>query len=466
MAFFIGLRDVLGLVAEAATRAMNQGRAQTPQQQQRTPGDEREVLQRSESLIRPVPEDVLGRLFFASVASGLVVAWCVFDDWNEVIRVALFRVAVASGTDVADGTGANPTREQHFRGAIPLTFLEFVFTGSAFGALWIFTAGDRPQQLSTLRKTIVSAPWPLLVASHAFCTFWLHSLSMPSQLMSFGAFAACRTLEVPFAAVIRSRGPGTTPNEHLVKIVVGASAGSFLLYYSYLHMDGCVCLRRGAGVSLEGLPLYVVFLLLIALAPVTAVCQETMLKQYRMNPLLMLSMQNLLAGAIFGPVLLLGEVLQSFRMILEHQEIALLVLWLCIQATVLSCISVLLVRCLNSFWTVTLRSLRVVYWWCWKLVTFYASTHSLLSLMRPKVSAWSFGMLLGVALTAAALASDFGRRFATARTGKGQGDFEEFEALHGIEFEDFDVVDRRPTPRGDSALSHIPSTTAPKGSWA
>merc|ERR1719373_348497 len=65
----------------------------------------------------------------------------------------------------------------------------------------------------------------------------------------------------------------------------------------------------------------------------------------------------------------------------------------------------------DSFWAVALRALRVVYWWLQQLWWFYAGAavagqNISVSITCPHSSLWSFVMLCGFALAAAAMYTD------------------------------------------------------------
>jgi len=235
---------------------------------------------------------------------------------------------------------------------------------------------------------------------------------MPSQVMSVSFFAATRAAEVPFVASVRSfifRQPfgGRSP-----QILGCVTAANMLLFYSYLQMEGCMCIFEGHGIVLSGLALYAIYFLLLAMPAINIVGQETIMTVGRMNPLLMLALQNGFATIVLSPVLLLEDVSKAFTMIYHYEEVTLLVLWLCIQAFAFAFVTMLLVRQLDSFWAVALRSMRVVYWWTWQLVIFYIGSNSLLSVSHPKISGWSFGMMTGLGLLAYAMYAD--TRFTSA----------------------------------------------------
>merc|ERR1719491_2255702 len=84
-----------------------------------------------------------------------------------------------------------------------------------------------------------------------------------------------------------------------------------------------------------------------------------------------------------------------------------LILWLCVQMTAMSIVNSLLISTVNSFWTVSLRSFRVTFWWCRVLFLFYFSSNAeLLSTSLPVESAWSFMMLCGLLLAGGAIVTE------------------------------------------------------------
>eukprot|EP00929_Paragymnodinium_shiwhaense_P004999 TRINITY_DN106346_c0_g1_i1.p1 TRINITY_DN106346_c0_g1~~TRINITY_DN106346_c0_g1_i1.p1 ORF type:complete len:397 (-),score=71.65 TRINITY_DN106346_c0_g1_i1:34-1224(-) len=351
-------------------------------------------------VLKPLSEAVTRKTFAGAGVAGLVLAWCVFDNWNESVSTALFSLGVA------DGTAEQHGEAKYFDSPLALTFLQFLFMGLLFGGLWYAFAADRRKELAQMQRTLVSAPWPLLVMTHVFSCFWLQALMMPTQMLSLGAFAVSRGMEVPLAAALRCLALRLPCGGHAKQVTVAMFAANTLLFYSYVNMEGCVCIYSGHGMWLVGLPLYATYALLLLLPALNLVCQETLMTEYNVNPLLMLALQNVAGCIVFSPVLLFEDMKAAASMLLQYQEIALLVLWLCIQVAASSWVSTLLVRSLDSFWAVAFRSFRVVYWWCCQLVVFYLSTSSLLSIRHPRVSAWSFGMLAGIGVVVWALLTD------------------------------------------------------------
>jgi hypothetical protein len=92
--------------------------------------------------------------------------------------------------------------------------------------------------------------------------------------------------------------------------------------------------------------------------------------------------------------------------VLMFASTVMLVLWLCIQMTVLSGVNVGLIYTTDSFWAVAARGLRAVFWWSRELAMFYLTSSTYLSVARPNASLWSFVMLCGVTMGLAAIVSD------------------------------------------------------------
>jgi len=351
-------------------------------------------------LIEPLSPAVVGKVIAGLCTVILVLSWCMLDNWNEVVIGSLFKMGVADGTEESHGT------PQYFKSPLTLTFLQLAFMSCAFFAIWYATSKDREQELLLAKIQIFSAPWPVLVATHLFSMFWLQALMMPSQVMTIGYFAATRAAEVPLAAWFRGQALGQPSGGHSIQVITAVCVANLVLFYSYLKMEGCMCIFEGHGVFLDGLAMYGVFFMLLALPALNSVCQESMMTKWRMNPLLMLALQNGFACALFSPMLLLENVQRALGMIFQFEEVALLVLWICLQATAFAFVTVLLIRSLDSFWAVALRSMRVVYWWSWQLLIFYVGSNELLSISHPKISGWSFGMVSGLCVLAFALFAD------------------------------------------------------------
>merc|ERR1719160_979642 len=130
---------------------------------------------------------------------------------------------------------------------------------------------------------------------------------MPKQMMSLGVFAASRALEVPAAACMRWQALGTPYGGHSPSTSVLMFIGASLLYYSYTRIEECLCVWTGYGVQLSGPALYIIYAMLLIVPAANAVCQEATMVHLQVNPLLLLSIQNLGAGLLFLPVLLFAH---------------------------------------------------------------------------------------------------------------------------------------------------------------
>merc|ERR1719476_546541 len=131
------------------------------------------------------------------------------------------------------------------------------------------------------------------------------------------------------------------------------------------------------------------------------------------KPLLLLAVSNV--GAVMGclPLLLLAHVAgwedyaASWRMMTSYPQVYMLVLWLCVQMVASTGLCTALIYTVNSFWAVSLRALRVVFWWCKVLIIFYfTSGAGLLSTSLPIQSFWSFVMFCGLAFMVAAICAE------------------------------------------------------------
>lgn len=287
-----------------------------------------------------------------------------------------------------------------------VTFMEFSFMGALFLAMWAYSSDTVNRDLRRLKDSLREAPWPLMVTSHIFGTFWLQSLMMPSQVVSLGFFAATRAAEVPVAAAWRSWALSLPSGGHSVRSIGLMTIASLALFYSYVQMEGCLCIWSGHGVFLTGFALYFIYAIMLAVPAVQATCQEIILVRHNIHPLLLLSATNFAAALLISPIFLLEQVRDGLAMLDQYNEVLLLSMWLCVQVAATAVVSLAIIRYLGSFWAVALRGMRVVYWWCCQLVAFYLSSDTLLSIAHPSISMWSFLMVLGIALAIGAMAMD------------------------------------------------------------
>jgi len=318
----------------------------------------------------------------AAYVGFLVLAWCVLDGWNSSLSKTLFSGGVKDGQDVKE-----------FNSPLAVTFLQFLFMGVFFVGLWCVT---RMSTMDTrrLQENMWDARWPVLVATHVFSTFWLQAMMMPTQMMSLTTFAASRALQVPVAGLVRQHVMGNGKGNVLSAISLTTCA-DFLLTYSFLRMEGCICVWSGHGVWLEGYMLFLVYFLLLMVPAACMVLQESVMQDMQVHPLLMLAVQNVAAAVIFSPVLMLDSVQHSIAIMVQFYEVGMIVGWLCVQISLLSLVSVALIRAVDSYWAVALLTLRVVYNWGCQLAVFYVSSNELLSVAQPEASKWSLVMMLG-----------------------------------------------------------------------
>merc|ERR1719262_1057400 len=144
--------------------------------------------------------------------------------------------------------------------------------------------------------------WPAMVVSHVFSTFWLQSLMMPAQMLSLSLYAASRAAEIPAAAVLRTQVIGGRDGKKRMMTIGLATGAACCMFLSYAKLAGCVCIWSGAGVALSGVAFWLISMLLLAMPAANAVCQEAIMLQPGMHPLLLLAMQNIFACVIFLPV--------------------------------------------------------------------------------------------------------------------------------------------------------------------
>merc|ERR550537_1641232 len=99
---------------------------------------------------------------------------------------------------------------------------------------------------------------------------------------------------------------------------------------------------------------------------VNAVCQEVIMIQPGAHPLFVLAVQNILASLLFVPVLVIShavgweDIAGAFHMISSHQEVFMLVMWICAQLALTSVVCIVLIQVVDAFWAVALRPVRVV----------------------------------------------------------------------------------------------------------
>mmetsp|Transcript_72783 Transcript_72783/g.120502 ORF Transcript_72783/g.120502 Transcript_72783/m.120502 type:complete len:307 (+) Transcript_72783:3-923(+) len=283
-----------------------------------------------------------------------------------------------------------------------------------FMGLYLLLFRERTMSLANLYLTS-DGRWPALVWTHVFSIFFLQALMLPKQALSLGLFAASRAVEIPVAAALRVPVCQRKAGQKTWLTIFMATAAACIIYFAYTQVSGCLCVWSGHGVMLVGFGFWLVYLLVLALPAANLVCQEAVMVTHEVHPVLMLGLQNVFASAIFAPVLILAwvagweDVTAGLRMIAGVREVTLLVGWLCLQMALISLVSALVIKLTDSFWAVALQALRVVWWWLQAIWTFYNSApggHALMSTSCPQASVWSFVVLCGFCLAAAAIFSD------------------------------------------------------------
>jgi hypothetical protein len=316
---------------------------------------------------------------------------------------------------VDEKTGSITGQAHAFEYPLLLAILQFGFMGLIFLGIFLFFASSPAEDLQKAKENFFGiGRWKsaTLVLTHVFSVFWLQALMMPSQMMSLGLFAASRAVEIPTAAVVRSRIMSTPLGGHSLTTSAMMFSAAWLLFYAYSQIADCLCVWSGFGVALTGPALFMVYALVLTLPVVNSVCQEACMVQLEIQPLLMLALMNLFAFVIFLPLLVTAHVMgwedvgEGVEMIVRYQEGTMLVVWLCVQMCFLSGATAALVCLVDSFWTTALHSMRVVFWWMRQLAAFYFFNSTLLSIAQPHSSLWSFIMLVGLLLAAAAVVSD------------------------------------------------------------
>jgi len=368
-------------------------------------------------LLRPMPGQTAGGICTCGVVAILAASWCVLDFWNRKVSDDLFNIGNIRMLDMTNKHYTHGGYSEVFapftKFAYPLTlaFLQFAFMGMLFLTMYFAVTQQRPADLRGLSLTS-DKRWPALVGSHVFSTFWLQSLMMPHQVMSLGFFASTRAFEIPAAALLRPPVLGQRFGKKTAQTTAFAFGASCLMYFSYAQLAGCVCILSGNGVALTGLVFWIVYALILAMPATNAVCQEAIMMEPGMHPLLLLALQNIFATLLFAPILMVAHVVGwedvggGFQVIMSYQEVFMLVMWLCAQMALTSIICIMLIQVVDSFWAIALRPIRVVFWGMTALANFYMSSGLALSIACPRSSFWSFVILCGCGLAAAGIYTD------------------------------------------------------------
>lgn len=374
-----------------------------------------QTLGEGQPLLKPMSQSSIGGLWAMFTVTILAAVWCVLDSWNHDVSGQLFGMREIVGAHVDKG-GAITGDVHGFQYPLLLAFLQFGFMGLIFLALFLAVAAQPFQQLAKAKEVLFgNGKWRIgsLALTHAFSIFWLQSLMMPKQMMSLGLFAATRAVEIPAAAGLRARVFGARYGGHPLATTGLMFTAAWVLFFAYSQLANCLCVWSGFGVSLTGPALFIVYALLLTLPVANVVCQEACMVQLEIHAVLMLALMNLMAFMAFIPLLAVAhlsgweDVLAGASMVMRYQEVAMLVLWLCVQMALTTGASTALVYMVDSFWAVALRSLRVVFWWSREIVAFYfASGGTLLSVAQPHTSFWSFMMISGLVFMLGAVVSD------------------------------------------------------------
>lgn len=359
-----------------------------------------------------LPPWATGRLCAGAVVATLVAAWCTLHIWSHTIRSQLFnmdRVPTKLNLDSATGQASLSSDFQNFSFPMTLALIQLAFIGSACLFLWCLCSSQPRADLLDARASLTKSHWAALGVSQIFTVFCVQALVLPTLPgTSIGAWAAAHAVEVPTCAALRSKVMGTPYGGHAPATTGLMCVAALSLFVAYSKIAECLCAFTGSGMALAGPALYALYALNLTVPVANIVFQEAAVVQLRTPPLLLLAMQNFTACAIFLPIVV-GAAFLSVEspiavlcMIVSSREVRMLVVWSCVQATALAGVCLLTTLCIDSFWTVALHSLRVVFWWAPTLYSMYSNTGMLLSVADPVASFWSFVMLCGLFLVAGA----------------------------------------------------------------
>jgi len=368
-------------------------------------------------LIPPMAQPLMGKICFLTMVSVAVWAWCVLDTWNHDVSSDLFGITEVKNQQIDPFTGQITGDVSHpFNYPLTLAFFQFLFMAVVFLGFWYLLSRHPAADFARVHENIFTQKWGGLVTTHVFSVFWLQSLMMPGTAMTPMVFATSRALHVPAAAVIRSK---VLPGGHFGRFgghPMATTAFMFgaatLLVFSQTRIAECFCMWSGHGVELAGVALFLIYGLLLILPAANAVFMESVMVELDTNPLLMLSAMNILACFIFAPILLFAHcsgwenVIKGFTLVASSQQLYMLTLWLCTQMAVMSVVTMALIGLTDSFWAVSLRSMKAAFWWVAKLARVFFLSPTVLSIDHPNASFWGFVMLGGVALVGAAAAID------------------------------------------------------------
>jgi len=382
------------------------------QHDQESPGFAEESLPLLEIRRMHMAQAKAAGLCTCGVVTILAIAWCILDFWNHKLSEDLFNMGNIRMADMTESHHLGPqvlAPFKQFSYPLSLAFLQFVFMGVVFLGAYLAVVKERPPALALFSDK----RWPSLVISHVISTFWLQSLMMPAQVMSLGAFSASRAFEIPIAAALRQPVLGVRVGKKTLQTTGLAFVAACTLYFAYAEMAGCVCIMSGHGVALTGAAFWIIYGLILGMPAANAVCQEGILKQPGMHPLMLLALQNIFAALLFGPILMIAHLVgwedvgAAFQTIRAYPQVFMMVTWLCAQMAVTSVVCIMLITVVDSFWAIALRALRVVFWAMTSLTSFYLSAPGVaLSIASPTASFWSFVICCGAGLAGVAIYTD------------------------------------------------------------
>lgn len=360
---------------------------------------------------------LMGKICFLMMVGVAACGYCMLDAWNHNVITDLFGITQVKNEKVNPFTGEVTGDVSHpFNYPVTLAFFQFLFVGVVLLGFWYLLSRHPAADVAGVRENIFQGQWVGLVATHVFSVFWLQSLMMPATLMTPMVFAGSRALEIPAVAAIRSKVIGGEPfarfGGHPPATIALMFLAGTLLVFSQTRLADCLCMWSGHGVELAGVALFLIYALLLILPAANAVFMESVMVKFDTNPLLMLSVMNLLASVCFAPIVVLAHcmgwenVMNGIALVAAQQQLYMLVIWLCTQMVLLSVVTVALINMTDSFWAVSLRSLKAVLWWMYHLGRIFFLSSTVLSIDHPNMSFWGFIMLAGVVLVIAAASID------------------------------------------------------------
>eukprot|EP00928_Gymnodinium_smaydae_P082766 TRINITY_DN66063_c0_g1_i1.p1 TRINITY_DN66063_c0_g1~~TRINITY_DN66063_c0_g1_i1.p1 ORF type:complete len:406 (-),score=73.42 TRINITY_DN66063_c0_g1_i1:130-1347(-) len=361
----------------------------------------------------------------AGLAIALLMLILVLEGWNSSLRAVLFQEGVM------DGPVGHKSLQQ-FDSVFALALLQLVFMGMALLLAWRLLSQNYSADVKSLERSIFDWRWMALFGSFVFSFFLAQALIMPRDIMTLGAFAITRAMEVPFAAFLRAPVGGVRQKRALV--VSAVTFANFAMFYSFLRMEGCICIWTGHGIALSGLAFYLIYFMIIFAPAVNMLMQESIATNFGVHPLLIIATQSILAAGLFSPAIFASSVRHALWLLFEYREMALLVFWICLQTTASVALLATLIHYTDSFWASSLKSWRAVYWWLQQLVPFYVkSGGTLLIVVNPEASTWSLAMFAGCALTVIALIVDMSARGASPVRNKDAAGIGVHESSHLLE---------------------------------